>query len=73
MEIHEAMGICFKNDIKVYPVIENQHSLRLEVNYKGKIKKGTQIFNVKNEQKELQEKSKELYLIIAKKIQDQQQ
>ncbi len=56
MEIHEAMTICFKNDIKVYPVIENQHSLRLEVNYKGKIKKGTQIFNVKNEQKELQEK-----------------
>jgi hypothetical protein len=69
MEIHEAMSICFKNDIKVYPVIDSKHSLKIEVNYKGKKKKGKQIFNVYNEQKELQKKMAELYFTLAKKIQ----
>jgi hypothetical protein len=72
MEIHEAMSICFKNDIKVYPVIESKQSLRIEINYKGKKKKGNQIFNVYSEQKQLQKKMAELYFTLAKKIQGQQ-
>lgn len=73
MEIHEAIKICIDNGITIYPVIQNQTHLTIEINFKGRKKKGKELYNVKNDQKKLQKKARELYIELATRIQDQKQ
>tara|TARA_R100000353_G_scaffold174249_1_gene141797 strand:- start:822 stop:1052 length:231 start_codon:yes stop_codon:yes gene_type:complete len=66
--IHEVMKVCFDNDIKIYPVIYDKNHLQLEINYKGKIKRGQELYNQKTDQKKLQEKIGDLYYHISEKL-----
>ena len=67
--ISEAMSICFKNNVKVYPIVFDQNHLKVEVDYNGRKKQTEAKYNWKTQQKELQNKIKELYEAAAKKIQ----
>ena len=67
--INDHMSICFKNNIKIYPTIFIPGYMRIEIDYAGRIKKGTEKYSWKSEQKQLQEKIQELYETIAKRIQ----
>lgn len=68
-DINYYMGICFKNNVKIYPIIYTPGYMKIEVDYAGRIKKGTEKYNWRTEQKALQEKIQELYETIAKRIQ----
>ena len=70
--IHISMGICFKKNIKIYPIIFNRKYLKIEINNNGRKKQGTQTYDPKTEQKELQQKIAELYRLVAKRIQQEQ-
>jgi len=70
MEIHEAIKICIDNGITIYPVIENHNHLTIEINFKGRKKKGKELYKVSNDQKKLQKKARELYIELASRIQD---
>jgi len=67
--INHYMSICFKNNIKIYPTLFMAGYMRIEIDYAGRIKKGEEKYNLKTQQKELQEKIQELYETIAKRIQ----
>jgi hypothetical protein len=67
--INHYMSICFKNNVKIYPIIFMPGYMKIEVDYAGRIKKGTEKYNSRTEQKQLQEKIQELYETIAKRIQ----
>ena len=51
--IHISMGICFKKNIKIYPIIFNRKYLKIEINSNGRKKQGTQTYDPKTEQKKL--------------------
>ena len=70
MEIHEAIKICIDNGITIYPMIENHKHLTIEINFKGRKKKGKELYKVSNDQKKLQKKARELYIELASRIQD---
>ena len=67
--IHISMGICFKHNIKVYPIIFNRKYLKIEIDNNGIKKQGTKTYDPKTEQKELQQKIAELYRLLAERIQ----
>lgn len=43
-EHFKAMSYCFKNDINAY-VLRGRNSFAVELNYKGKIKPGTEVYD----------------------------
>lgn len=67
-EIHLYMGICFKENIKIYPIIYDRNSFKIEINYDGRIKTGKEIYNT-TDQKKMQKRIIELYYEIGDKIQ----
>jgi hypothetical protein len=67
-EIHTYMGICFKENIKIYPIIYDRNSFKIEINYDGRIKTGKEIYNT-TDQKKMQKRIIELYYEIGDKIQ----
>lgn len=67
-EIHLYMGICFKENIKIYPIIYDRNSFKIEINYDGRIKTGKEIYNI-TDQKKMQKRIIELYYEIGDKIQ----
>ncbi len=69
-DISNLMSKCFKQNIKIYPVIHDKNHLKIEIDFAGRKKLGSQIFNWKTEQKELQYKIQELYYEISKRIQN---
>jgi len=38
--IHESMAICLKENIKIYPIIYDKTTFKIEVNYNGRKKVG---------------------------------
>ena len=68
-DINYYMGICLKNNVKIYPIIYTPGYMKIEVDYAGRKKKGTEKYNWRTEQKALQEKIQELYETIAERIQ----
>ncbi|MAL08332.1 MAG: hypothetical protein CMF74_01535 [Maricaulis sp.] len=66
--VHEVMKVCFDNDIKIYPVIYDKNHLQLEINYKGKKKRGQELYNQKTDQKKMQQKIGDLYYHISEKL-----
>ena len=69
-EINEEMSICFENGVKVYPVVYDRNHMKVEVDYNGRKKQGSEIYNWKTEQKQMQIKIIEIYEEIAKRIQN---
>lgn len=67
-EIHLYMGVCFKENIKIYPIIYDRNSFKIEINYDGRIKTGKEIYNT-TDQKKMQKRIIELYYEIGDKIQ----
>ena len=47
MEINEAMRICFKNNVKIYPQI-NRSIYRVAIDRDGQVQIGQKTFNNKN-------------------------
>tara|TARA_R100000951_G_C2649288_1_gene183811 strand:- start:3168 stop:3401 length:234 start_codon:yes stop_codon:yes gene_type:complete len=73
MEIHEAIKVCIDNGITIYPVIQNKTHLIIEINFKGRKKKGKELYNAINDQKKLQKKARDLYIELATRIQSKKQ
>tara|TARA_Y100000992_G_C21148215_1_gene434902 strand:+ start:4 stop:261 length:258 start_codon:yes stop_codon:yes gene_type:complete len=46
--MYKACSYCFENDIKAYVVLEGDGCV-VELNYKGKIKKGKVLYNTQRE------------------------
>lgn len=67
-EIHLYMGMCFKENIKIYPIVYDRNSFKIEINYDGRIKTGKEIYNT-TDQKKMQKRIIELYYEIGDKIQ----
>jgi len=65
----DAMVVCIRNNIKVYPIIYDLNHLKIEIDYDGRKKQGEEIYNWKTQQKQLQKKIIELYEILAQNIQ----
>lgn len=72
MEENEFILVCIRNNVKVYPVVYDLNNLKIEVDYNGRKKQGNETYNWKTEQKELQNKIKEIYENIGRKIQRRQ-
>lgn len=68
----DAMVVCIRNNIKVYPIIYDLNHLKIEIDYDGRKKQGEEIYNWKTQQKQLQKKIIELYEILARNIQGRQ-
>ncbi len=68
----DAMVVCIRNNIKVYPIIYDLNHLKIEIDYDGRKKQGEEIYNWKTQQKQLQNKIIELYEILARNIQSRQ-
>jgi len=66
---NDAMVVCIRNNIKVYPIIYDLNHLKIEIDYDGRKKQGEEIYNWKTQQKQLQNKIIELYEILAQNIQ----
>ena len=49
--LSEILSLCFKNGVKVYPVVYDKNNFVIEVDYNGRKKKGSYIYNWKSEQK----------------------
>lgn len=64
MEINDAMNICFKNKIKVYPVIENRRQ-KVAVSFNDKKPK---VFDTVVSGKELNEALTKTYIFYANKL-----
>ena len=45
-DINYFMGICFENNIKVYPVVHDRQNLKIEVCYSGRKKNRKRIIQV---------------------------
>ena len=69
-DINVSMGICLKENIKIYPIIYDKNNFKIEINYDGRIKKGKDLYRNITDQKKMQKKIIELYHEIAEKIQN---
>ncbi len=67
-EIHLYMGMCFKENIKIYPIVYDRNSFKIEINYDGRIKTGKEKYKT-TDQKKMQKRIIELYYEIGDKIQ----
>jgi len=67
--IHESMAICFKENIKIYPIIYDKSTFKIEVNYNGRKKVGEKLYGITSDQKKMQYRIIELYNEFADKIQ----
>jgi len=70
MSFVDATRICFKERVFIYRVPISNDSMKIEIDYKGKKKLGTEIYNWKTDQDKMDNKIKELYETIAKQIQN---
>ena len=69
-DINVSMGICLKENIKIYPIIYDKNNFKIEINYDCRIKKGKDLYRNTTDQKKMQKKIIELYHEIAEKIQN---
>jgi hypothetical protein len=67
--LQQYIVTCLKNNVLVYPVVYDLNHFKVEVDYNGRKKQTERKYNWKLEQKELQEKIKELYEAAGKRIQ----
>ena len=70
MSFAEATMICFKNNVFIYRVSIGNDSMKIEIDYDGRKKLGSDTYRWRTQQKEMDKKIKELYDTIARKIQD---
>ncbi len=70
IDINYYMSLCFKNNIKVYPILYDKSCFKIQVNYNGRKKTGDDKYNWRTQQNKMQDKIGELYETIGKKIQD---
>tara|TARA_R100001509_G_scaffold154868_1_gene116824 strand:+ start:105 stop:305 length:201 start_codon:yes stop_codon:yes gene_type:complete len=63
------MSKVFEHNIKIYPKVYDKKHFKIEIDFNGRKKLGDIIYNWKTEQKEMQEKIRELYLEIYERIQ----
>ena len=63
------MSKVFEHDIKIYPKVYDKKHFKIEIDFSGRKKLGTRIYNWKTEQKEMQQKIRDLYLQIYERIQ----
>lgn len=68
-DINYYMKICFDNNIKVYPIILDMAYMKIQVDYAGRKKTGTEKYDWRSEQKKMQAKIIELYETIGENIQ----
>lgn len=68
----EATRICFKEKIFIYRVPISGDSMKIEIDYKGRKKLGTEIYKWKTDQDKMHDKIHELYVTIAKQIQNRE-
>jgi len=68
ISFYEATKICFDNNVKVTREIVSLHEFIIQVNYDGRIKKGTERYHWKKDQEVMDKKIKELYDTLARKI-----
>ena len=68
-DISEIMSKVFEHNIKIYPKVYDKKHFKIEIDFNGRKKLGDIIYNWKTEQKEMQEKIRELYLEIYERIQ----
>ena len=59
----------FEHNIKIYPVVYDRLHFKIEIDFDGRKKRGDVMYNWKTEQKQMQEKIRELYLEIYERIQ----
>jgi len=72
MSFVDATRICFKERVFIYRVPISNDSMKIEIDYKGKKKLGTEIYRWKTDQDKMDNKIKELYETIAKQIQNRE-
>jgi len=63
MDINEAMRICFKNNVKIYPQI-TRSIYRVAIDRNGKVQIGQKTFNNKN----INDAIIKTYLYIAQEL-----
>ena len=51
-----AMVVCTRNNIKVYPIIYDLNHLKIEVDYGGRKKQGEEIYNWKKKKNQKKKK-----------------
>ena len=68
-DINKVLSTVFENNIKIYPVVYSKSEFKIEIDFGGKKKLGKKKYNWKIEQKELQNKIRELYYEIYERIQ----
>jgi hypothetical protein len=69
LDINYYMKICFDNNVKIYPIILDMVYMKIQVDYAGRKKTGTEKYDWRLQQKQMQEKIIELYETIGKNIQ----
>tara|TARA_R110001606_G_scaffold391172_2_gene558724 strand:+ start:443 stop:667 length:225 start_codon:yes stop_codon:yes gene_type:complete len=67
--VHISMGICLKENIKIYPIIYDRNNFKIEIDYDGRIKTGKDLYRITTDQKKMQKRIIELYNEIGEKIQ----
>lgn len=69
MTISEACSVCFKKNIKIYRVPINTTQFIIELNYDGRIKRGTETYDAKKDQQKMSDVIRKMYVTIALSIQ----
>tara|TARA_R110000803_G_scaffold25234_1_gene60273 strand:+ start:6057 stop:6296 length:240 start_codon:yes stop_codon:yes gene_type:complete len=70
LSLVDATRICFKKSIFIYRVPISNDSMKIEIDYKGRKKLGTEVYKWRTDKDKMTEKIQELYVTIAKQIQD---
>lgn len=68
MTISEACSVCFKNNIKIYRVPINTTQFIIELNYDGRIKRGTETYSATKDQQKMSDVIRRMYVTIASSI-----
>lgn len=63
---------CIRNNVKIYPVMYDKYHFKIEIDYDGRKKQGSEMYKWKTEQKQLLQKIKELYENIGQNIQSRE-
>jgi len=69
----EATQLCFRNRIYIYRVPIGLDSMKIEIDYDGRKKLGTEVYKWKTDQQKMSDRVHELYVSIARQIRDREQ
>lgn len=69
MSFVEATQICFRSKVFIYRIPVGNDSMKIQIDYDGRKKTGSETYRWKTQQKEMSDKIHELYVTIAKQIQ----